>query len=128
MVLSAAYRQTSHLDATKQAADPANRLLWRMNRRRLDVERWRDAVLAVAGRLDPRVSGPSIQPSDPEECRRTIYSAISRFELNKMLAMFDFPDPNTHSDRRSLTTTPLQKLFVLNARSWSSRRTRWPSD
>jgi len=115
LVLSAAYRQTSHLDAAKQAADPANLLLWRMNRRRLDVERWRDAVLAVAGRLDSSVSGRSIQPSDPEERRRTIYSAISRFELNKMLTMFDFPDPNTHADRRSLTTTPLQKLFVLNS-------------
>jgi hypothetical protein len=115
IVFSATYRQSSHIDATKQAADPANQLLWRMNRRRLDVERWRDAVLAAVGRLDPAVAGRSIEPSEPEERRRTIYSMISRFELNKMLAMFDFPDPNTHADRRSLTTTPLQKLFVLNS-------------
>ena len=40
-------------------ADPGNRLYWRMNRRRLDVESWRDALLSVAGNLDPTVGGPS---------------------------------------------------------------------
>jgi len=44
-----------------------------------------------------------------------MYSRISRLELNRMLALFDFPDPNAHSERRVRTTTPLQKLFVLNS-------------
>ena len=44
-----------------------------------------------------------------------MYSAVSRLELNRMLALFDFPDPNAHADRRVDTTTPLQKLFVLNS-------------
>jgi hypothetical protein len=86
-----------------------------MNRRRLDVESWRDAILAVSGRLEPSVGGPSIDPKDPESRRRTVYSRISRLELNSLLAMFDFPDPNTHSERRVTTITPLQKLFVLNS-------------
>ena len=51
----------------------------------------------------------------PGERRRTIYSRASRLELNKLLAMFDYPDPNVHADRRVETTTPLQKMFVLNS-------------
>ncbi|MGH7129438.1 MAG: DUF1553 domain-containing protein, partial [Planctomycetaceae bacterium] len=100
---------------TPHSIDPANRLLWRMNRRRLDVERWRDSLLAVSGRLERGIGGRSIDPEDPDETRRTLYSEVSRLELNPMLALFDFPDPNAHSDGRSKTVTPLQKLFVLNS-------------
>jgi hypothetical protein len=56
-----------------------------------------------------------MNPQDPDERRRTLYSEASRLELNKMLAMFDFPDPNIHADERVQTTTPLQKMFVLNS-------------
>jgi hypothetical protein len=115
IVLSAAYRQGSAADARRREADPENRLLGRMNRRRLSVEAWRDALLSAAGRLDRTVGGPSLNPQDPAARRRTVYSAVSRLELNRMLALFDFPDPNLHADRRAETTTPLQKLFVLNS-------------
>ena len=115
IALSSTYRQSSDADGGKQAADPSNRLLSHMNRRRLDIEQWRDAVLLAAGRLNPSLNGPSIEPEKPEETRRTLYARISRLELNPLLARFDFPDPNAHSDRRVLTTTPLQKLFVLNS-------------
>jgi cytochrome c553 len=115
IVLSATYRQSSEATADKLAADPDNRLLGRMNRKRLSVEAWRDAILAVSGRLDGQIGGRSIDPQHPDSQRRTIYSRISRLELNRMLALFDFPDPNAHADRRSQTTTPLQKLFVLNS-------------
>ncbi len=115
IVLSSTYRQSSDADGAKEAADPSNLLLSHMNRRRLDIEQWRDAVLLVAGRLSPSLNGPSIEPEKPDETRRTLYSRISRLELNPLLARFDFPDPNAHSDRRVLTTTPLQKLFVLNS-------------
>jgi hypothetical protein len=136
MAMSATYRQESNAEFGMRNAelegsesspiphsalriphsvDPENRLLWRMNRKRLDVERWRDAVLSVSGRLEPAVGGPSIDPQDPEETRRTLYARISRLELNRMLSLFDYPDPNAHSDRRNQTTTPLQKLFVLDS-------------
>src|SRR5262249_29616018 len=46
---------------------------------------------------------------------RTVYSRVSRLELNRLLALFDFPDANVHADRRVETTTPLQKMFVLNS-------------
>jgi hypothetical protein len=97
------------------SADPENRLLGRMNRRRLTVEQWRDSVLVAAGRLEASLGGKSIDPQQPAERRRTIYSRASRLELNKLLAMFDYPDPNVHADRRVETTTPLQKMFVLNS-------------
>jgi hypothetical protein len=115
IVLSAAYQQSSRADAAHQAADPENRLFGRMNRRRLGVEAWRDAVLAASGRLEESVGGLSVNPQAPQERRRTVYSAVSRLELNRMLALFDYPDPNVHADRRVETTTPLQKLFVLNS-------------
>jgi hypothetical protein len=114
IVLSAAYGQSSLADARQTNDDPENRFLGRMNRRRLSVESWRDAVLAATGRLDRAVGGPSIEPNDPRQHRRTVYSRISRLSLNPLLALFDFPDPNIHADRRVETTTPLQKLFVMN--------------
>jgi hypothetical protein len=115
IVGSAAYRQSSHVEPRMQQADPSNRLLGRMNRRRLDVEAWRDATLAVSGSLDRAAFGASIEPQDPEGRRRTVYSRISRLDRNPMLTVFDFPDPNGHSERRVETTTPLQKLFTLNS-------------
>ena len=114
ILLSATYRQSSDLSAAKLKVDAANQWLARMPRRRLSVEAWRDAILVVAGRLDRRVGGPSIDPVRPEETRRTVYAGVSRLELNPILALFDFPDPNAHSAARSETTTPLQKLFMLN--------------
>jgi hypothetical protein len=115
IVLSATYRQGSAAGLRQRSADPENRLLGRMNRRRLSVEAWRDAVLSASGCLDRSVGGRSLDPQDPDERRRTVYSAVSRLELNRMLALFDFPDPNVHAARRLETTTPLQKLFVLNS-------------
>jgi hypothetical protein len=115
LVLSSTYRQSSHADETARHQDPGNLLLGRMNRRRLSVEQWRDAILRAGGVLEAAIGGESIVPSDPESSRRTVYSTRSRFELDRMLALFDFPDPSIHSARRVETTTPLQKMFVLNS-------------
>jgi len=115
IMLSAVYQQSSRGDSPGLAKDPGNTLLWRMNRRRLDVEAWRDAMLATAGRLDARLGGPSVSLDAPGNERRTVYAAISRHDLAWMLRLFDFPDPNITSDQRALTTVPLQQLFVLNS-------------
>jgi hypothetical protein len=114
IALSATYRQSSRADAGQTGVDPENRLLGRMSRRRLSVEAWRDSILAANGRLADTVGGPSIDTADPQQRRRTVYSRVSRLSLNPLLALFDFPDPNIHADRRVETTTPLQKLFVMN--------------
>ena len=115
LATSATYRQSSAITEEGRAIDPGNALIGRMNRKRLSVEGWRDAMLAASGRLDAAVGGPSIDPSNPDERRRTVYSRVSRLDLHPMLARFDFPDPNAHSSGRNRTTTPLQKLFLLNS-------------
>ena len=116
IMLSATYRLGTRHDAANYAIDPDNRLLWRMNRRRLDVESWRDALLAVSGQLDRRLHGPSSELSAAGNVRRTVYSRISRHELDGMLRLFDFPDANITSSSRPETTVPQQQLFVLNSR------------
>jgi hypothetical protein len=115
ILLSAAYQMSSRHDAKSYKIDPLNRLLWRMNRRRLEVEPWRDALLAVAGNLDRTLGGPSQDLSAVDNRRRTLYAAVSRHDLNPLLRLFDFPDPNLTSGQRAATIVPLQQLFVLNS-------------
>jgi hypothetical protein len=114
LVLSATYRQTARTDARKAAVDPANELLWRMNRRRLSVEQWRDAVLFVSGQLDSS-GGKSLELDEPTNRRRTVYARVSRLKLNDLLMQFDYPDANVHAEKRAVTTTPTQRLFMLNS-------------
>jgi hypothetical protein len=124
-MLSAVYQQSGGCDAKEKSAsagfghalaiDPENRLLWRMNSRRLEIEAWRDAMLAVAGNLDLTIGGPSTDLASAACHRRTLYGAVSRHELNPLLRLFDFPDANITSDERPVTTVPLQQLFVLNS-------------
>ncbi|MBI4662172.1 MAG: PSD1 domain-containing protein, partial [Verrucomicrobia bacterium] len=115
IMLSAAYQMSSQSDPRNSEIDPENAFLWRMNRQRLEVEVWRDAMLAVSDKLDRAIGGPSAQLASPDNHRRTLYAAVSRHDLNSLLRLFDFPDPNVTSDTRSVTTVPLQQLFVLNS-------------
>jgi hypothetical protein len=115
ILLSATYQLSSRIEPKNQELDADNTLLWRMNRRRLEVEAWRDAMLAVSGELDPTVGGPSQDLVSPANRRRTFYASVSRHNLDGLLRLFDFPDPNITSDRRVVTTVPLQQLFVLNS-------------
>jgi hypothetical protein len=114
IVLSSSYRQSAKVDAIDGSIDPANEHLWRMNRRRLTVEQWRDTLLFVSGRLESG-GGKSVDLDKPSNLRRTLYTHISRLKLNDLLMQFDYPDPNVHSEKRSVTNTPIQKLFVLNS-------------
>jgi hypothetical protein len=115
IMLSATYQLGSRADDADQKVDAANQYYWRMNRRRLDVEAWRDALLSVAGNLDPRVGGPSMDLNAPNNHRRTLYGSVSRHNLNPLLRLFDFPDPNLTAEKRPVTIVPVQQLFVLNS-------------
>ena len=115
IVLSATWQQTSRPRADAAKADPDNRLLWRMNPRRLDVEAWRDNLLQAAGTLDLSVGGPSANVDQIDNKRRTVYARISRGRAGNLLRFFDFPEANMHSPGREATTTPLQQLFVMNS-------------
>ena len=116
IVLSRVYRQGSAVSADGRAADPANRLLWRQNRRRLDFEATRDSMLAVSGRLDTSVGGaPFDLKATPSSPRRSIYAYVSREEPSALMRTFDFSNPEEHTPRRQLTTVPQQALFLLNS-------------
>ncbi len=121
ILLSATYRQSAAFRDDGNLVDPANHLLWRSNRRRLDIEMWRDATLAVCGKLDLKMGGPSQPIDDLNNVRRTIYVKVEREELHPMLRMHDFPEASSHSPRRDPTTTPLQQLFVLNS-AWMEQQ------
>jgi hypothetical protein len=114
IVLSSTYRQSTAVNPVNVQADPANESLWRMNRRRLTIEQWRDSLLFVSGELQPGGSGRSLELDDAKNLRRTLYARISRLKLNDLLMQFDYPDANVHAEKRSVTNTPVQKLFVLN--------------
>lgn len=115
IMLSATWQLSSAPDSRNAEIDADNRFLWRMNRRRLDVESWRDALLQVSGRLDRSMGGPSTNLADSSNTRRTVYAKVSRHQLDNLLRLFDFPDANITASKRSETTVPQQQLFVLNS-------------
>jgi hypothetical protein len=116
VVLSSTYRQASHERADCTAVDPENLLLWRANRRRLDLESLRDSVLLAAGRLDSTVGGPSVPLTDsPFPTRRAVYGFIERQNLPAFFRTFDFANPNTHTPERPQTVAPQQALFLMNS-------------
>ncbi len=113
-------RSSTH--PTVGAADPDNRLLARANRRRLDAEAIRDAMLAFSGQLDLTAAGDTIRPGTASEIgyefadvRRSVYVPVFRNRLCDILEVFDFPDPNAVSGSRVTSTLPTQALFLMNS-------------
>ena len=116
IVLSRTYRQASDAREDGLAADAENQLVWRMNRRRLDLEAFRDSLLAAAGRLDLAMGGPSVQlTTAPFSTRRSVYGFIERQNLPQFFRTFDFSNPSTHTPLRPETASPHQALFMLNS-------------
>ena len=129
IMLSSAYQMSSANNAVAEVADPGNRLYWHMNRQRLEAEPFRDAILAVSGKLDQSLGGTLMttpdngyvtndQSGNAEQYnspRRGIYLPIIRNALYDMFQAFDFGDPSiTHAQRTSTTVAP-QALFVMNS-------------
>ncbi len=116
IVLSRAYQQGSQERADGERIDPDNRLLWRMNRRRLDFEAMRDALLAVSGALERTAGGAAVDiTAAPFPGRRTVYGFIDRQNLPGVFRTFDFASPDTTTPQRHMTTVPQQALFLLNS-------------
>jgi hypothetical protein len=115
IMLSSTYQLSYGTAEPNATADPDNRLLWRANLRRLDSEELRDSLLFVAGTLDERLGGPGQSLNQPGNKKRTVYGRISRSAPNRVLALFDFPDPNVSLDQRSATNVPQQGLFFMNS-------------
>jgi hypothetical protein len=144
MVLSSTYQMSSAASAPTQPQDPQNRLLSHMPVRRLEAEAIRDALLAVSGRLDKTLGGPSVLPhltpfmngrgkpgsSGPADGngRRSIYINVRRNFLTPMLTVFDYPVPFTTVGRRNVSHVPAQALLMMNnplvaeqAKTWAKR-------
>jgi len=114
-VMSRTYRQSSAPRADAEAKDPENRLVHRANRKRLELEPMRDAILAVSGRLDATVYGPSVDVTvPPYPPKRSLYAMIERQNLDSFFRTFDFAGPDATSPRRFVTTVPQQALFLMN--------------
>jgi mono/diheme cytochrome c family protein len=133
IVTSATYKQSSATQAGNAKLDADNRYLWRQNRRKLEAEAVRDSILAVAGKLDLTMGGPSFRdfvvekpehsphyeyhlhdPEDPKSHRRTIYRFVVRSKQQPFLAALDCADPSLAVEKRNETLTPQQALALLN--------------
>jgi hypothetical protein len=123
IMLTRAYRQSSSptlaaSDSRRDAEviDPENRLLWKMNRRRLGYEELRDSLLVAGGGLDRRPGGlPESAVAWPFGRRRTLYSFIDRALVPNDFRVFDFASPDVHTPQRHLTTVPQQALLMMNS-------------
>lgn len=117
IVTSATYKQSSAVSQAMFNADPENRYVGRMNRRRLDFEQMRDTFLAASGSLDLKdVGGKSVDLwTRPFSTRRTLYGFIERQNLPGIFRTFDFASPDSTSPRRFQTTVPQQALFFMNS-------------
>lgn len=142
LVLSRTYRMSSAHHATAMAKDPENRLLWRMNRQRLDAEAIRDAMLVASGTLTASLGGPALPLEYPanvsslspkavnppafalkqfrpaQEYERTVYLPVIRSSgqpgPGKLRDVFDFTQPAQMSGKRAETAVPTQALFLIN--------------
>jgi hypothetical protein len=131
IVLSATYRQSSHIDPAAQAVDRQNRLLSRQTPRRLEAEAVRDAILAVNGQLNERMGGPGYYLWEKDtnyvvvftprthfqtdEYRRMVYQFTPRSQRDPVFGLFDCADGALAKPRRTTSTTALQALNLLNS-------------
>ncbi len=133
VVLTRAYQLGSEATPAHTAKDPANRLVWRHNPRRLDAEEIRDAALAVSGNLDFRKpenvpskdfkvielrnNGPDAQRLHDyaqKSIHRSIYLPLLRGITPRSLEVFDFAEQGMVTGNRETTTVPTQALYLLN--------------
>jgi hypothetical protein len=133
IVLSRSYRLGTAYQAKDNKIDPDNVLLWRMNRRRLEVEAIRDSLLMISGQIDltPPADSPVLgfkrgfdigrgRGTMPQDYavglrNRSVYVPVLRNFLPAMFEVFDFPEPSETKGRREVTTVPTQALFLMNS-------------
>ena len=116
IVLSATFRQKSQDHPSYKIGDPENRLLWKFNRQRLDLESMRDTLLKVSGQLDTRMGGKPVEiAQSPWKPRRSVYGYIERQNLPNFFRTFDFASPDSSSPGRFRTSVPQQALYLMNS-------------
>jgi hypothetical protein len=116
ILLSSVYQESSANNSRFAQIDPENRLLWRANIRRLEIEALRDSLLAIGGDLDTTMFGRPVDiESEPFSTRRTIYGLVDRSDIADVFINFDFANPDLPTGRRHDTTVPQQALFLMNS-------------
>ncbi|MBS0203231.1 MAG: DUF1553 domain-containing protein [Planctomycetes bacterium] len=129
LICTATYRQSTEFHEAAALVDPENRLLWRFNRQRMDVEVLRDSLLAISGKLDETPGGSmlptpnrayvtstaNVNPAVYSSNRRSIYLPVVRSALFDVFTAFDFADPSTLAGQRDQTTVAPQALFMMNS-------------
>jgi cytochrome c553 len=140
LVLSSAYQMSSQPDPARTRLDPENRLLHRMPIRRLEAEAIRDTILALSGRLNPALHGPSVLPyltahmegrGRPSpgpldgDGRRSVYINARRNFLTPLLLAFDYPVAFSTVGRRGTSTVPMQALALMNDPFVVQGASRW---
>jgi len=130
ILLSNSYQMGTGYDAKSALADPENRLFWRFNRRRLEVEAIRDGILAVSGKLDRSMGGTLLKTpnfgyvtndqsgngAQYDSPRRSIYLPVIRNAVFDVFQVFDFVEPSFPNGQRVSTTVAPQALFLLNGK------------
>ncbi|HKX33590.1 MAG TPA: PSD1 and planctomycete cytochrome C domain-containing protein [Blastocatellia bacterium] len=130
IMLSHAYRLASAGPnaAANEQSDVANDYLWRFDRRRLEAEEIRDAILALSGQLDRSMGAEHPFPAEKTwrftqheqffavygTNRRSVYVMQQRLKKHPFFETFDGADQSAITDRRLESTTPIQALFLLN--------------
>ena len=121
IMLSSVYQLSVKNDTSASSIDPANRSLWRANRRRIDVEVLRDSMLVVANQLDLTAGGRTIRKITEYDLgyqfktnRRSVYVPAFRNSMLDFFENFDGPNPNLVTGHRNTSTLPTQALFLLN--------------
>ncbi|MSV28469.1 MAG: DUF1553 domain-containing protein [Bryobacterales bacterium] len=130
IMLSNTYQQSTGYNEAAAKADPQNKLVWRYQRRRLEGESIRDAMLQTAGVMNAKMGGPGVFPPLPagvnprggwktaeepaETTRRSVYTFVRRNTRYPMFEAFDMPDTHESCARRNITVTAPQSLELLN--------------
>ncbi|QDU25539.1 Planctomycete cytochrome C [Anatilimnocola aggregata] len=129
LMLSQTYQMSSTFNATAAAADPENRLYWRMPVRRLEAEEIRDAILTTSGLLDRTAGGSLLHVGNREfffdhtskdgtkydSLRRSLYLPVVRNNLYDVFQLFDATDATVLDGNRASTVVAPQALFMLNS-------------
>lgn len=129
IMLSSTYQMSTTWDAKAAEVDPENKQFWRMNRRRLEAEEIRDAVIALGEGLDLTMMGSMLTFKEREYAtgiknrdvinydakRRSVYLPIIRSSLYDVFQAFDFGDPSVPNGDRQSTVVAPQALFMMNS-------------
>ena len=121
---SSTYRMSSEHIAANFDRDGDNRMIWRMNPRRVEVESWRDSLLSATAELDLKIGGAPINQI-LKSPRRSVYATISRngdrISSDSFFRLFDFPAPRSTAAKRTTSTVPQQYLFIMNSPFFQKR-------